>query len=377
MDASRSVPVAQSLLDPRNQQEFIEDVREQYADMREEFYAGLEDRKYLGLPDAQSRAFQINFKDAANLPVKPRMLGTKSFVDFPLEDVLDYIDWNPFFQVWQLRGRYPNRGYPKIFNDETVGSEAKKLFDEAQVMLKEIVANKSIRLVGVVGIYPANSMGDDIEVYSDEARAEVAAKFFGLRQQAEKDTDDPFFCLSDFIAPKGSGIPDYLGLFANAAMGVEEIVAVHKEAGDDYSYIMVEAIADRLAEAFAEKLHELVRRDIWGYAADESLNVDEMLKVKYQGIRPAPGYPSQPDHTEKKTMWNLMKVEEQIGMRLTESLAMIPAAAVSGLYFASPQAQYFAVGKITQDQVVDYAARKKFPVEEAEKWLRTMLSYEP
>jgi 5-methyltetrahydrofolate--homocysteine methyltransferase len=239
------------------------------------------------------------------------------------------------------------------------------------------VDNKKLRLVGVVGIFPAHSSGDDINVYTDETRATVRCRLHGLRQQAEKDTTEPFYCLSDFIAPRESGRQDYIGMFANAAMDLEHMTDAFKADGDDYSYIMAEALADRLAEAFAEKLHELVRREVWGYAADEDLSVDDMLKVKYRGIRPAPGYPSQPDHTEKTAMWELMEVEERTGMKLTESMAMMPAAAVSGLYFAAPHAQYFAVGKITQDQVVDYAARKKFPVEEAERWLRTMLSYEP
>jgi 5-methyltetrahydrofolate--homocysteine methyltransferase len=304
-------------------------------------------------------------------------LGTKVYKDFPLEDVLPYIDWNPFFQVWQLRGRYPNRGYPKIFNDETVGAEAKKLFDEAQEMLKDIVSNKKLQLVGIVGLYPANSIGDDIEVYSDENRSEICAKFYGLRQQAEKDSDEPYACLSDFIAPKDSQMIDYVGAFANSAIGVEKITKVFKENGDDYSYIMAEALADRLAEAFAEKLHEIVRRELWGYSKDEQFDVDDLLKVKYRGIRPAAGYPSQPDHTEKATMWRLMNVEEEVGMELTESMAMMPAASVSGLYFAAPHSHYFAVGKITQDQVVSYAERKKISVEEAERWLRTMLNYEP
>ncbi|KAL4434809.1 hypothetical protein ABPG77_005336 [Micractinium sp. CCAP 211/92] len=377
LDASRSVPVAQSLLDAKQRDEFVEDIREQYAEMREEFYAGLEDRKYLTLGEAQKKALQVDWADPANAPAKPALLGTKVYQDYPIEELLPYIDWNPFFQVWQLRGRYPNRGYPKIFNDETVGEEAKKLFDEAQAMLQDIIAGKKLRMVGIVGIYAANSVGDDIEVYTDESRAEVAARFHGLRQQAEKDAGEPYFCVSDFIAPRSTGMVDYLGMFANAAMGLESIVEGYKEAGDDYSYIMAEALADRLAEAFAEKLHELVRREVWGYAADEDLSVDDMLKVKYRGIRPAPGYPSQPDHTEKRTMWDLMKVEEQIGMGLTESMAMLPAAAVSGLYFASPASSYFAVGKITQDQVVDYAARKKMPLEETQRWLRPMLNYEP
>ncbi|PRW61565.1 cobalamin-dependent methionine synthase [Chlorella sorokiniana] len=377
LDASRSVPVAQSLLDAKQRDEFVEDIREQYAEMREEFYAGLEDRKYLPLPDAQKKGLQVDWSVPANVPARPALLGTKVWEDYPVEELLPYIDWNPFFQVWQLRGRYPNRGYPKIFNDETVGGEAKKLFDEAQAMLQEIIKHKKLRLAGIVGIYPANSSGDDIEVYGDESRAEVVARFHGLRQQAEKDSSEPYYCLSDFVAPRSTGTVDYLGMFANAAFGVEAMTEAYKAAGDDYSHIMAEALADRLAEALAEKLHELVRREVWGYAADESMSVDDMLKVKYRGIRPAPGYPSQPDHTEKRTMWDLMRVEEQTGMQLTESMAMLPAAAVSGLYFASPASQYFAVGKITQDQVVDYAARKKMPLEEAQRWLRPTLNYEP
>ena len=377
LDASRSVPVAQALLDPNRKFEFVEDVREQYAEMREEFYAGLEDRKYISLMDAQKRPFKVDWNDPVNAPYRPLHLGPTSYVDFPLEDVLEYIDWNPFFQVWQLRGRYPNRGYPKIFKDETVGEEAKKLFADAQAMLKDITENKKLKLVGVVGIFPANAVGDDIQVYDDENRGEIVAQFHGLRQQAEKDAGESYACLSDFIAPRECGVVDYLGMFACACMGVEQMVQEYKASGDDYNYIMCEAIADRLAEALAEKLHELVRRDVWGYAANENLSVDDMLKVRYRGIRPAPGYPSQPDHTEKQAMWDLMDVENTVGMGLTESLAMLPAASVSGLYFASPAAHYFAVGKITQDQVNDYAARKKIEVEEAEKWLRTMLNYEP
>jgi 5-methyltetrahydrofolate--homocysteine methyltransferase len=377
LDASRSVPVAQALLDPNRRDEFIEDIREQYAEMREEFYAGLEDRKYLGLMEAQKRAPKIDWENPMYAPVKPNVVGAKAYIDFPLEQVVPYIDWNPFFQVWQLRGRYPNRGYPKIFMDENVGSEAKRLFEDAQTMLNDIVANKRLRLSGIIGIYPANANGDDIEIYEDESRGAIAAQFHGLRQQAEKEDKEPYYCLSDFIAPRETGIVDYLGMFACSCMGVDDMVKEYKESGDDYSYIMAEAIADRLAEAFAEKLHELVRQKDWGYAAGENLTVDDMLKVRYQGIRPAPGYPSQPDHTEKKTMWDLMHVQELTGMDLTESYSMMPAASVSGLYFASKAAEYFAVGKITQDQIVDYAARKKMPVEETERWLRTMLNYEP
>lgn len=263
-------------------------------------------------------------------------------------------------------------------------------------VLQEIVASKSLRLCGMVGIYPANSVGDDIQVYEhDDARDAPLATFHGLRQQADKDGDDPFMCISDFVAPKETGLRDYLGMFANAAFGAEALVARYKEAGDDYNHIMVDAIADRLAEvwvpvpriiitgitirtqAFAEKLHELLRKELWGYAPDEQLSTDDLLKVRYRGIRPAPGYPSQPDHTEKRTMWELMGVKEATGMDLTESMAMLPAAAVSGLYFAGACSSYFAVGKITQDQVVDYARRKRISVEEAQKWLAPMLNYEP
>ncbi|GLI63553.1 hypothetical protein VaNZ11_006404 [Volvox africanus] len=380
LDASRSVPVCQAFVDKNltQRQEFIAEIAEQYADLRDEFYASLEDRKYLSLADARKRAFLVDWKDENNRPFKPKVLGNTVFADFPIEDVLPYIDWNPFFQVWQLRGRYPNRGFPRIFNDATVGAEAKKLYDEAQVMLSDFVKNKRVTLKAVVGMYPAAAVGDDIEVYMDESRSTVKAKLAGLRQQAEKDGAEPYYCISDFVAPKGSGLEDYVGMFAcTAGHGLEEVIAGFKAASDDYSYIMAEALADRLAEALAERLHELVRRDYWGYAADEQISVDDMLKVKYQGIRPAPGYPSQPDHTEKLTMWQLLDAEETTDIKLTESLAMWPAASVSGLYFGGRCSSYFAVGKITREQVEEYAMRKNMDVKEAERWLATMLNYEP
>ena len=280
-------------------------------------------------------------------------------------------------QVWQLRGRYPNRGYPKIFNDANVGAEAKKLFDEATEMLDDFVANKKLTLRGIVGLYPATAVGEDIVVYKDDTRSEVLGKYYGLRQQAETDDQKEYLSVTDFIAPEESGVKDYIGAFANACFGLEAITSDFKEKGDDYSYIMAEALADRLAEAFAEVLHLKVRKELWGYAPDEDLSPDDLLKVKYQGIRPAPGYPSQPDHTEKETMWEMLKIHEQTGMTLTESMAMLPAAAVSGLYFGGKCSSYFAVGKITQEQVHDYAARKGMPVEDAERWLSTMLNYEP
>jgi 5-methyltetrahydrofolate--homocysteine methyltransferase len=377
LDASRAVPVCQGLMHPTDRQDYIDDWREQYAEMRDEFYAGLEDRKYLDLAKAQAKMMRIDWKDAAMQPCKPKLVGKKVYKDFPIEDVIHAIDWTPFFQTWQLRGKFPNRDYPKIFNDERVGSEAKKLFDEANVMLQEFVKSKELQMHAIVGIYRANSVGDDIEVYTDESTSEAKCKFFTLRQQAEKEGSDPYYALSDFVAPKDSGVDDYLGLFVTSAgFGLEKICQKYKDAQDDYSFIMAEAIADRLAEAFAEVMHVMIRKDLWGYAPDENLSIDDLIKVRYSGIRPAPGYPSQPDHTEKQTMWDLMNVKEEIGVELTDSMAMLPAASVSGLYFAHPKSQYFAVGQICKDQVEGYAARKNMPLEDCEKWLRSMLSYD-
>jgi 5-methyltetrahydrofolate--homocysteine methyltransferase len=377
LDASRAVPVCQGLMHPEDRHDFIADWKEQYAELREEFYAGLEDRKFLDLEKARKKMLSIDWKDPAMQPVKPKLVGKKVYKDFPIEDVVHAIDWTPFFQVWQLRGKFPNRDYPKIFNDEKVGSEAKKLFDEAQAMLKEFIDTKKLQMHAVVGIYDANSVGDDIEVYTDDSRSEVSCKFFSLRQQAEKEGSDPYFALSDFIAPKESGVKDYVGMFVTTAgFGLHEICQIYKEKQDDYSFIMAEAIADRLAEAFAEVMHVMIRKELWAYAPDENLSTEDLLKVRYSGIRPAPGYPSQPDHTEKKAMWSLMKVHEEIDVELTDSMAMLPAASVSAMVFAHPQSQYFAVGQITKDQVTEYASRKDMSLEETEKWLSPMLAYE-
>eukprot|EP00271_Cylindrocystis_brebissonii_P011914 TRINITY_DN29938_c0_g1_i1.p1 TRINITY_DN29938_c0_g1~~TRINITY_DN29938_c0_g1_i1.p1 ORF type:complete len:1454 (-),score=303.88 TRINITY_DN29938_c0_g1_i1:1055-5416(-) len=380
LDASRSVPVVSSLLDASAREEFAADTRETYAELREEHYASLEERKYVSLAKARDLRLQVDWKRPENAPKKPSFLGAKVLSDIPLDErLLSYIDWNPFFQVWQLRGRYPNRGYPKIFNDETVGAEARKLFDEAQAMLASIVREKSLQVRGVVGLYPANSRNyDDIVIFTDETRTEVRATLHTLRQQAEKESEDPYQALADFVAPVESQVGDYVGMFAvSAGFGLDELVAKHKANHDDYSYIMAEALADRLAEAAAEVVHLDVRTKYWGYAPDENLSAEDVLKVKYQGIRPAPGYPSQPDHTEKKVMWDLLGAEGGVGIQLTESMAMLPAASVSGLYFGSPASSYFAVGKITADQVNDYAARKGQPLTECQRWLSPMLSYEP
>jgi 5-methyltetrahydrofolate--homocysteine methyltransferase len=380
LDASRSVPVAQALLDKSKASELWEDVRDTYAEMREEFFAGLEERKYLSLAEARQKRLQLPWQDPLHAPTKPATLGVTVYADVPVSDVTEFIDWNPFFQVWQLRGRYPNRGFPKIFNDEAVGAEARRLYEEAQAMLAALVRDKRLTLKAVVGLFPAAAVGDDIEVYADESRAPDAkrAVLHTLRQQAEKDTEEPYMALADFVAPRGSGVDDYVGGFVcSAGFGLDRVTEEHKAANDDYSYIMAEALADRLAEALAEWAHKRVRTQLWGYAPDEALDAADLLKVKYRGIRPAPGYPSQPDHTEKRTLWELMDVEQNIGVQLTENLAMLPAASVSGLYFGGRGAQYFSVGKISSDQVKEYAERKGLPLAEAERWLRQALTYEP
>ncbi|KAJ2373079.1 hypothetical protein IW150_003792, partial [Coemansia sp. RSA 2607] len=299
--------------------------------------------------------------------------------DIDLNELLPYIDWNPFFQVWQLRGKYPNRGYPKLFNDATVGEEARRIFDEAQVMIRDLIDNRRIRASAIVSILPANAVGDDIVVYKDESRTEVAGTYYGLRQQAEKDKEstDPYLCLSDFIAPSSTGIPDYIGsIAASAGFGVDELAAKYEAENDDYSAIMVKALADRFAEALTEKLHQDMRRELWGFAPNESLDTQDLLSIKYQGIRPAPGYPSQPDHSEKRVMWELGNIKETTGIELTESLMMHPGASVCALVFAHPKSSYFAVGKITKEQIDDYAERKSTSLNDVETWLRPILSYD-
>lgn len=375
LDASRSVTVMSALLS-ENKADYAESILEEYEELRADHYASLESRTYLSMNDAIARRLVIDFNDSPPAPT-PRQLGI-TVVKKSIEDVIPFIDWNPFFQTWELRGRYPNRGYPKIFNDEKVGAEAKKLFDDAQTMLKEIVATKSLQLVGAVGLFPANTVGtEDVEVYADETRSKVLGKFCMLREQAESDNSEKrYLSQADFIAPKSTGLIDHLGMFAVACMGCDESVARYEANNDDFSKIMVQALADRLVEAFAEAVHLDIRREMWGYAANESLAEADLLKIKYQGIRPAPGYPSQPDHTEKMTLWKVLEVEERTGIKLSESLSMMPASSVSALVFAHPQSEYFAVGQITKEQVTSYAERKGFALDEMEKWLSPILAYE-
>ncbi|KAL1264896.1 hypothetical protein QQF64_005251 [Cirrhinus molitorella] len=380
LDASRSVVVCSQLLDEGVREDYFEEIREEYEDVRQDHYDSLKDRRFLSLSRAREKGLHIDWLSQPR-PVRPQFLGTRVFESYDLRKLLDFIDWKPFFDVWQLRGKYPNRGYPKIFNDKTVGEEARRVHDDALKLLNRLIDSRGLQARGLVGFWAAQSDGDDIHLYTDEGTSQKAtpvATFHGLRQQAEKDSasSEPYLCLSDFVAPRGSGVQDYVGLFAVSVFGAEELSQKFEQQGDDYNSIMVKALADRLAEAFAEELHVRVRRDLWGYSGEEDLQASDLHRLRYEGIRPAAGYPSQPDHTEKRTMWKLAEIQEKTGISLTESLAMTPAASVSGLYFSNPKSCYFAVGKITKEQVEDYAHRKQMEVSEVERWLGPILGYD-
>ncbi|MBS1522216.1 MAG: methionine synthase [Bacteroidetes bacterium] len=369
LDASRSVGVCSNLMNKETRGSYIQSVKEEYDKAREAHLNKRSDKRFVSIDEARNSRLQINLN--GSIPPKPTFTGTKVFESFPLEELVPYIDWSPFFHTWELRG-----SYPKIFDDKYVGVEAKKLFDDAQVLLKRIIKEKLLKANAVIGFWPANSVGDDIELYTDESRKEVLTTIHTLRQQAEKVKGEPYYALSDFIAPKDSGVKDYWGGFAvTSGVGCDELVAEFEKDHDDYNSIMAKALADRLAEAFAEKMHELVRREYWGYAKNEELSNEELIKEQYQGIRPAPGYPACPDHTEKVTLFNLLRAEENTGIQLTESMAMTPTAAVSGFYFAHPQARYFGLGRISKDQIEDYAKRKNMPVEDVERWMGPNLNY--
>lgn len=374
LDASRAVVVASTLLDPKNSEEYKQEIKEEYEQMRKDFLQGLTEKVFFPLDKARKKKKHITW--TRDIIHRPNNMGVTYFHDYDLSELVPYISWDPFFHTWQLRGKYPNRGYPKIFNDKSCGEQAKELFDKAQVMLKEIIDNKLLTAKGVIAFYPCNTVNDDdIELYDNEDRDKVIAKLYTLRQQQETE-DGVYLSLADFIAPKDQNMIDYIGMFAcSAGFGQEELIKKYQDDHDDFSIILVKALSDRLAEAMAEKLHEDVRTNYWGYAAKEELTKKDLIHVKYQGIRPAPGYPSQPDHTEKRTMWDLMKAKEEIGIELTETLAMDPASSVSGLYFANPKSEYFAIGEINEDQIISYAGRKGVEKEEAEQWLSANLSY--
>ncbi|MEP0860619.1 MAG: methionine synthase [Ignavibacterium sp.] len=371
LDASRSVPVVSSLLNPdeTERRKYIQSVKDEYKKLREDYLKKKTDKQLIPIEKARENRLKIDWSKSQ---IKnPNKLGVTVLKNYSLSVLRNYIDWTPFFQTWELKGKYP-----AIFQDEKVGSEAKKLFDDANKLLDKVVSENLLTANAVFGIFPANSVGDDIEVYSDESRKGVLTVLHTLRQQVQKTEGQPNIALADFIAPKDSGLIDYIGAFAvTAGLGIEKLIQEFEKNHDDYNSIMIKAIADRLAEAFAEHLHELVRKEYWGYAPDENFSNEDLIKEKYIGIRPAPGYPAQPDHTEKPIIFDLLKVEENAGIKLTESLAMYPAASVSGLYFAHPEAKYFQVGKIEKDQVLDYHRRKGMSVEEIEKWLSPNLNY--
>lgn len=365
-DASRAVPVVSDLLSSERSATFVEALRKKQEKVRKNYAERKRPTALLSLANTRKNKFNI---DADYVPPVPKFSGIKVFDDYSISELIEYIDWTPFFSVWELKGRYP-----KILMHKKYGKQAQQLFGDAQVLLKKISEEKLLQAKAVFGVFPAGSTGDDIEVYSDESRNNILNKLHHLRQQVSKAKRKPNYCLSDFIAPKTSGKSDWIGAFAvTAGIGVKYLVEQYETQNDDYSAIMVKALADRLAEAFAERLHQRVRQEFWGYAADEKLSNDDLVKEKYKGIRPAPGYPACPDHTEKQKIWDLLDVEQKTGITLTESYAMYPAASVSGWYFAHPESRYFSVGKISKEQVEDYAARIGREVTEVEKWIGIMV----
>jgi 5-methyltetrahydrofolate--homocysteine methyltransferase len=370
-DASRSVGVCQSLVGASTRDDFIARAKEDHAQRREQHRGKKVKAPQLNLGQARANRARIDWMSYQ--PPRPAFLGVRAFDDYPLEELVRYIDWMPFFNAWEFGGKFPD-----ILTDPVVGEATCNLYADARRMLKTLIAQRWVKARAVIGLFPANSVDeDDIEVYADESREQVIARFHHLRQQKGKPAGQSHDCLADFIAPKTSGVPDYIGGFAvTAGVGLEEHVTRFQAAHDDYSAILVKALTDRLAEAFAERLHERVRREFWGYARDEKLGNEELIRETYRGIRPAPGYPACPDHTEKATLWRLLDAERNSGIRLTESFAMYPTAAVSGCYFSHPEARYFAVGKIDLDQVQNYASRKGIPLEEAQRWLAPNLGYE-
>jgi len=369
VDASRAVGVVSALLSPEGRAGYIETLRAEYRKVADAHARGEADKQRLTLAKARANGFKADWTGYA--PPAPSFLGTRVFEDYDLAELAAYIDWTPFFQTWEFKGRYP-----AILDDERQGEAARNLFVDAQAMLARIIAEGWFRPKAVIGFWPAAAVADDIRLFTEDARGEELATFFTLRQQLNKRDGRPNVALSDFVAPLDSGKPDYIGGFVVTA-GVEEEAIARRFAhvNDDYSSILVKALADRFAEAFAEAMHARVRREFWGYAPDEALTPDQMIGEPYRGIRPAPGYPAQPDHTEKATLFRLLDAERRIGVKLTENFAMWPGSSVSGLYLAHPEAHYFGVAKVERDQVEDYARRKQMPIADVERWLGPILNY--
>jgi 5-methyltetrahydrofolate--homocysteine methyltransferase len=369
-DASRAVGVATSLISNDLKPDFITKLKTEYDTVRERHKGKQARIEWLSIADARANRAPIDWRNYT--PPAPQQTGVQTFTDYPLEELVDYIDWTPFFVTWELAGKYP-----RILDDKVVGVEARKLYDDARAMLDKLVREKWLRASAVIGIFPANAVGDDdIELYTDNSRHGELMVIHSLRQQTQKPPGQSNFALADFIAPKETGVPDYIGAFAvTTGLGIEAVIERFEKDHDDYSAIMVKALADRLAEAFAERMHQRVRREFWGYGASESLANDDLIEERYQGIRPAPGYPACPDHTEKALLWKLLDAEARAGIRLTDSFAMYPAASVSGWYFSHPESRYFGLGKINEDQVHDYAKRKGMDVKTIERWLSPALGY--
>ena len=367
-DASRAVGVVSNLLQKGKKEAYTLKIREEYESFKARFLARGIEKEYVTYTQAQKNPFQIDWQNF--IPKKPKELGMQTLTSLNLELLLPFIDWTPFFRSWDLHGKYPN-----ILQDAVVGEQASVLFQDAQSMMTKIIEEKWLTAKARFGLFPVNAVGDDIEIYSDEKRTATLGKWITLRQQLKKSKEQPNIALSDFIAPKAANKIDYMGAFCvTTGFGTEEKAKFFENQNDDYSAIMVKALSDRLAEAFAEYLHHQIRVNHWGYALKEGFSNEELIMEKYQGIRPAPGYPACPDHLEKKTLWELLEVEETIGVSLTESLAMWPASSVSGYYFGHPQSRYFGLGKIKEDQLIEYSERKKIPLEEARKWLNPNLA---
>jgi 5-methyltetrahydrofolate--homocysteine methyltransferase len=345
--------------------------RDEYAAIREQHSQRKQSKGFVTIEQARENKFRADGKSYA--PPKPNFTGIKPFHNYDLKEIARFIDWTPFFQTWELRGRYP-----EIFDDETVGKQAQELYHDGQVLLRKIIDEKWLTANAVIGIFPAKAQGDDIQVAASPPKGGEALRFHMLRQQLEKAAGQPQLSLADFIAPEEAKVDDYIGAFAvTTGIGIEQHLEKFKTDHDDYSSILLKALADRLAEAFAELMHYRVRKEFWGYAPDEPDDVEALIRERYQGIRPAAGYPACPDHTEKEGIFKLLDVEKNAGIRLTESFAMYPASSVSGWYFSHPESKYFGLGKISKDQVIDYAKRKGKSVQEMERWLAPNLNYEP
>ncbi len=370
VDASRAVGVCSNLLSDTLSKDYVSGIKQEYVGLREQFESKKGKGSYVTLAEARAHGLKTDW--ATYAPVKPKLLGVHKLENYPLEILVDFIDWSPFFQSWELAGRYP-----KILQDEVVGEEARKLFADAQAMLKQIIEEKWLQANAVFALFPANTVNhDDIEFYADDNRKKSLMTWHNLRQQTKKPADIPNFCLADFVAPKDSGVQDYAGAFAvTAGIGIDAKVAEFEKEHDDYNAILLKALADRLAEAFAEHLHYRVRTEFWGYAPQEEVDNEKLIAEAYRGIRPAPGYPACPEHTEKGPMFDMLQAPKNAGITITDSFAMLPTAAVSGFYLAHPEAKYFAVGKINKDQVEDYAKRKGMTLDEAERWLAPVLNY--